>query len=471
MGFIGQLVKRLSVFRYRRRQTSVTLRSNDKMPSEGSSRSNAFFPHESGPSLEGVASLIASDSIERIVVLAGAGISTSAVPPIPDFRTPGTGLYSNLSQYNLPYAEAIFDINYFQRKPQPFFTLAKELYPGNFKPSLTHYFFALLHQNKKLLRVFTQNVDTLERIAGLPSDKIVEAHGSFASASCLQCKKQVDEQWMRDKVMQGEIARCPNPKCSSSTGKGKPRQSQPGLVKPDIVFFGEGLPERFFRCISDLRRAQLLIVLGTSLQVHPFAGLVDAVPDDCPRVLINLERVGELAGYSDFGGGGMRGSLNETGFDFDGVSYGGPDKTRDVFWGGKADEGILQLAEHLGWKQQLIDLRDRGHANLDNTWNKPRKSPTKEQIDPAPDEKPRRAESVTDKSKDVAEKVGKAADSKPSPLSNKNQEPTTSAKDPTDDLAAKLDSTTLQDRTETKAPSTQSSAVSQGSEKDSADKS
>lgn len=78
-------------------------------------------------------------------------------------RSPGSGLYDNLQQYNLPYAEAIFEIGFFHRNPIPFFALAKELYPGNYRPNLTHYFISLLHKKGQLLRMYTQNIDGLER--------------------------------------------------------------------------------------------------------------------------------------------------------------------------------------------------------------------------------------------------------------------------------------------------------------------
>lgn len=78
-------------------------------------------------------------------------------------RSPGSGLYDNLQQYDLPYAEAIFEIDYFHHNPRPFFALAKELYPGNYQPNLTHYFVRLLHDKGQLLRMYTQNIDGLER--------------------------------------------------------------------------------------------------------------------------------------------------------------------------------------------------------------------------------------------------------------------------------------------------------------------
>ena len=92
-----------------------------------------------------------------------------------------------------------------------------------------------MHEKKLLLRNFTQNIDTLERLAGLDGDMIVEAHGSFASASCVDCHKAAEEEMVRAKVMQAQVARCVE--CN-------------GLIKPDITFFGESLPPRFFERID-----------------------------------------------------------------------------------------------------------------------------------------------------------------------------------------------------------------------------
>jgi NAD-dependent SIR2 family protein deacetylase len=79
-------------------------------------------------------------------------------------RTPGTGLYDNLQQYKIPFAEAIFDIDYFCENPRPFCTLAQELFPtGKYQPNIVHYFLRLLHCKGLLSRVYTQNIDGLER--------------------------------------------------------------------------------------------------------------------------------------------------------------------------------------------------------------------------------------------------------------------------------------------------------------------
>ena len=135
------------------------------------------------------ASYITTRKPKSVVLCVGAGISTNS--GIPDFRTPGTGLYSNLQALKLPYPEAVFSLQYFRQDPEPFYTLAQSLYPGSYKPTLTHTFMRLLQDRGILLRVFTQNIDTLERIAGVTGENIVEAHGSFATSRCIDCAMEV----------------------------------------------------------------------------------------------------------------------------------------------------------------------------------------------------------------------------------------------------------------------------------------
>ncbi|KAG7242710.1 hypothetical protein INR49_020085, partial [Caranx melampygus] len=145
--------------------------------------------------LEDIARNIREQQHKRVVVMAGAGISTPS--GIPDFRSPGSGLYDNLQQYDLPYAEAIFEIGFFHRNPNPFFALAKELYPGNYQPNLTHYFVRLLHKKGQLLRMYTQNIDGLERLAGIPPEMLVEAHGTFSTATCTVCMRKYNGEDLR----------------------------------------------------------------------------------------------------------------------------------------------------------------------------------------------------------------------------------------------------------------------------------
>lgn len=108
------------------------------------------------PTLEALCSRIRSGHYKRIIVMAGAGISVAA--GIPDFRTPGSGLYDNLEKYSLPRPQAVFEMEYFHQNPQPFFSLAKDLYPlrGRFAPTKAHYFISLLAQKGYLLRCYSQ---------------------------------------------------------------------------------------------------------------------------------------------------------------------------------------------------------------------------------------------------------------------------------------------------------------------------
>ncbi|KAL7980755.1 hypothetical protein Chor_001909 [Crotalus horridus] len=277
---------------------------------------------------------------------------------IPDFRSPGTGLYANLQQYSLPYPKAIFEIDYFKQNPEPFFTLARELYPGQFKPTVCHYFIRLLKDKGLLLRCYTQNIDTLERVAGLDPEHLVEAHGTFYTSHCISstCKKPYSLEWMKEKIFASLTPRCE--KCQN-------------IVKPDIVFFGENLPPRFFSLMqSDFQNVDLLIIMGTSLQVQPFASLVSRVPANTPRLLINKEKTGESDPFMSLMGLGC-------GMDFDSekayrqvplcvplvylMQLCGP----DVAWLGDCDEGCLALAELLGWKEELEELVKNEHAVIE----------------------------------------------------------------------------------------------------------
>ncbi|XP_060781322.1 NAD-dependent protein deacetylase sirtuin-1 isoform X3 [Neoarius graeffei] len=195
---------------------------------------------------------------KKILVLTGAGVSVSC--GIPDFRS-RDGIYARLAVDfpDLPDPQAMFDIEYFQRDPRPFFKFAKEIYPGQFRPSLCHRFIAMLDKKDKLLRNYTQNIDTLEQVAGV--QRVMQCHGSFATASCLVCKHKVDCDAIREDIFRQVVPHCP--RCSNIPF---------AIMKPDIVFFGENLPEAFHRAMKqDKDEVDLLIVIGSSLKVRPVA--------------------------------------------------------------------------------------------------------------------------------------------------------------------------------------------------------
>ncbi len=190
--------------------------------------------------------------------------------------------------------------------------MAKDLYPGNFHPTVSHVFISLLAKKGLLHQLFTQNIDCLERTAGIPGDLIVEAHGSFATQRCIECKTPYPDDKMRDHVSRAEVPQCIRGEVCN------------GYVKPDIVFFGEALPSLFYDRMGKADDCDLALVMGTSLQVHPFASLPTHVGQGVPRVLFNLEQVGGLGTRAD-----------------------------DVLALEDCDTGVRRLADELGWREEL----------------------------------------------------------------------------------------------------------------------
>lgn len=219
---------------------------------------------------------------KKIIVLSGAGISTSS--GIPDFRS-RDGVYARLHVDfpDLPDPKAMFDISYFSHNPRPFFKFAKEIYPGQFQPAIGHKFIKCIENQNKLLRNYTQNIDTLEQQAGIKN--IIECHGSFATASCTRCNYKTDCEAIREDIEQQKIPLCPT--CSTSWVQTKDDMA---VMKPDIVFFGEALSDKFHNAFeSDKDDVDLLIVIGSSLKVKPVALIPTSIPKSVPQILINRE--------------------------------------------------------------------------------------------------------------------------------------------------------------------------------------
>ncbi|KAL8721773.1 MAG: hypothetical protein Q9225_001622 [Loekoesia sp. 1 TL-2023] len=173
-----------------------------------------------------------------------------------------------------------------------------------------------------LLKLFTQNIDCLERAAGVPDEKIVEAHGSFARQRCIECHRDFPDDLMKQAISRHQVPHCIHSACG-------------GLVKPDIVFFGEALPEDFHRNRTLPSSADLAIVMGTSLTVQPFASLPGFCAEGVPRVLLNLERVGGLGSRAD-----------------------------DVLLLGDCDQGVQKLASALGWLEDLEALFETHNPDM-----------------------------------------------------------------------------------------------------------
>ncbi|KAJ6137566.1 Sirtuin family [Penicillium samsonianum] len=264
------------------------------------------------PDIQSIVDRVKSGKVTRIVVLTGAGISTGA--GIPDFRSPNTGLYDKLAPLRLPYPEAIFHINYFSHTPEPFYAIARARHPGNLKPTVTHAFLALLAKKNLLHFLFTQNIDGLEQDAGVPPDKVLWAHGNWKSQHCYKCKSSYPADLMKKAILAGEVPYCLETGCR-------------GAVKPDVVFFGQPLPAEFGEKEKEVLEADLMLVMGTSLRVAPCSRLPVLVKEGIPRVLINNEKVGDLG-----------------------------NRDEDVCILGSCDDGVRQLADALGWGDELNDL-------------------------------------------------------------------------------------------------------------------
>merc|ERR1719461_2363498 len=250
--------------------------------------------------LEDVVGLIAAS--RKIIVLTGAGVSVSC--GIPDFRS-RDGVYARLAVDfpDLPDPQAMFDIHYFRKDPRPFFKFAREIYPGQFEPSPCHKFIRCVEKQGKLLRNYTQNIDTLEQVVGI--ENVVQCHGSFATASCTVCKHKVQAEVIRADIFAQKIPYCSQ--CSSSSIIQSPgeasssnaaeqvQQPQPSIMKPDIVFFGEGLGDEFHNAVADDKdQVDLLIMIGSSLKVRPVALIPSSIDPSVPQILINREPLPHL---------------------------------------------------------------------------------------------------------------------------------------------------------------------------------
>jgi len=266
--------------------------------------------------LDDVVKLLKESS--NIIVLTGAGISTSL--GIPDFRSKGSGLYSRLEGLGLSDPQEVFDLDVFREDPTIFYSIAGRIIPTVDRISPTHAFIELIQRKNKLLTQYTQNIDNLEIKAGINPEKLIQCHGSFASASCVQCGHKVPGETIFPEMIKGTVPKCEvclkhnanneagkkrkRGKCSSERTPEDYRRKkhnessdddaeddipQPGVMKPDIVFFGEQLPETFNKRLVDHDRTlcDLFICIGTSLKVAPVSEIIGILPPDIPQIYIS----------------------------------------------------------------------------------------------------------------------------------------------------------------------------------------
>jgi NAD-dependent deacetylase len=216
-----------------------------------------------GPSadVERLAELIRGS--RSTVALTGAGISVPS--GIPDFRTPETGLWANVDPMEVAH------IDVFERDPARFWSYYRPRFQslGDKRPNAAHQTLAELERRGLLEGVITQNIDCLHGKAG--SESVVEVHGSIRTSSCRRCATAFGLDEVEALFDDDGVALC-----SACTGP----------VKPNVVLFGEMLPEVAMAEAQRLaERAELMLCVGSSLAVYPVAGL--------PQ--LTLERGGRLA--------------------------------------------------------------------------------------------------------------------------------------------------------------------------------
>jgi len=299
-----------------------------------------------------MADFLRSPLCKSIIVLAGAGMSVSS--GIPDFRSAGVGLYDTLRPELLTATDLerelirdeptlALDKGMFLRNPLPMLELKRDFILGThqsrWKATLAHRFVELLHSKLgKLTRLYTQNIDGLElQCRDLPEEKIVNVHGSMGRAACEVCEAEANFDDFCSKVRSSI-------KDITGMDADAPRESTPIVceacgapaVKPTIVLFRGSMPKEFHaRTAEDLPQCDLLIIMGTSLTVAPANSLVYRIPPTCLRMVMNNEKVGRRLGidYSE-------------------------NSIRDCFAHGHSDVVCLDLAEKMGWLDDLEAVID-----------------------------------------------------------------------------------------------------------------
>lgn len=206
-------------------------------------------------------------SSEKGVVLSGAGISTPS--GIPDFRTPGTGLWS---KYNPMEVASLSAFRYHPEKFLDWFhPLAKTIFQAT--PNPAHQAVADLEKAGFFEVIITQNIDGLHQRAG--SNTVLEVHGTLSSLTCIGCFKSFpSDNFVVQYIERHEIPRCPD--CEQ-------------ILKPDIILFEEQLPKKtWLKALDACRNCNFFLIAGSSLEVTPVATLpLEALENNAKLILIN----------------------------------------------------------------------------------------------------------------------------------------------------------------------------------------
>ncbi|MBA1334380.1 MAG: NAD-dependent protein deacetylase of SIR2 family [Firmicutes bacterium] len=195
-----------------------------------------------------------------VCVLTGAGISTES--GIPDFRSPGTGIWERVDPMEALSTAVLYN------NPRKFYSTGFEIIMSmqDARPNRAHHVLARFEKEGLIDAVITQNIDNLHHRAG--SEKVLEVHGDTRTGYCIKCGKRVSIRLLADKVGSGQIP----PVCEECGG----------ILRPGVVLFGDMLPDCFNEAWDLVKRCDLLLVIGSSLNVGPVNNLASL----CRRLMI-----------------------------------------------------------------------------------------------------------------------------------------------------------------------------------------
>jgi len=321
----------------------------------------------------------------KVVILTGAGVSVNA--GIPDYRSKG-GFYDTLDVHQFDISnelkeqiqdspEFVYHKNFFKQAPEVTWTCISPMYTTPYEPTETHYFMSLLAKKSKTCQLLTQNVDGLHRRAGFPNDLCCEVHGTRIDFRCdrKKCKRDIDFDLEKCVSFCKERGPYDVPKCSCG-----------GSIRPDVVMFGEDLPDEWRRLCTHptiFPNAEVLIIAGTSLAVSPVNTIVRRVGENCVRVLINMEKVGWDLGM-----------------------FSRTQRHRDVFIKGDCDETFRDLARLLGWQNELDELIEAGERFVDSLHDFSTMIPAPDVLDVIPEDKISSSNQILCKSMKIFQEIG-----------------------------------------------------------------
>lgn len=204
---------------------------------------------------------------KKVTVLTGAGISTES--GIPDFRSKKTGLWNR-------FDSSLLSRDFLYRNPEKFYELALEMLAllkkgAKVKPNNSHYILARIENENIISSIITQNIDGLHKLAG--SRKVYEVHGNLKKSYCVFCKNEYPFSLLYKKILKKQIPPlCPN--CGS-------------VIRTSVILFGDELNDQFYEASEEAFNSDLLIVIGSSLEVGP----VNTLPSLAKKfIIINRDK-------------------------------------------------------------------------------------------------------------------------------------------------------------------------------------